>query len=256
MFSNGSVIRRVNREGVLLLGGGRALLLQLAHPLVARAVAEHSDFTLYPYRRLWRTLEASYTMVFGDEPAARATARGLWHIHEGVSGAGYRANDPDLLLWVHATLIETALRVHGLFFRPLTPAEYEQYYREAKCLAEALGVPLALQPEDFAAFRAYWRKAVGSLEVTPDARELAHAVLHPPLPLAATPLAELGRQLTIGLLPGRVRRQYGFGWGPRRESALRAAMEASRTFLPLVPSPLRHAPATLFTRAQGTGRRA
>jgi uncharacterized protein (DUF2236 family) len=254
VFPDDSVIRRVNREGVLLLGGGRALLLQLAHPKVAQGVADHSDFESRPFQRLWRTLDASYAMVFGSAGQARATAARLRQVHEGVTGPGYAANDPDLLFWVHATLIDTALRVHGLFFRPLSAFEYESYYEDAKAVAEILGVPRERQPERFAGFVEYMRRTVPGLEVTPAARRLAGQVLAPPLPCAAAPLVALGRELTVGLLPRGVRAKYGYPWSPARERALRASMLASRIYLPLVPAPVRQAPARMWGLLAGPHR--
>src|SRR5437764_11243732 len=103
LFPRDAVIRRVNGEGVLLLGGGRALLMQLAHPSVAAGVADHSDFRRDPMSRLQRTLDATNTIVFGSEEQARQTAAAIQRVHDTVTGPGYRANDPDLLLWVHAT---------------------------------------------------------------------------------------------------------------------------------------------------------
>src|SRR4051812_46738569 len=109
IFPPDAMIRRVDGENVLLLGGGRALLMQIAHPSVAAGVAGHSDFASGPFARLQRTLEASYTIVFGTETEARRTAAAIKAVHERVTGPGYYANDPALLLWVHATLVDTSL---------------------------------------------------------------------------------------------------------------------------------------------------
>jgi uncharacterized protein (DUF2236 family) len=226
---------------VLLFGGPRALLMQLAHPLVARGVAEHSGFEAEPFARLQRTLDASFAIVFGTEKSARRMARRVRAIHRRVQGEGYAANDPALLLWVHATLVDTALRVHARFLRPLGSAEAAAYYRQSMVVAELLGVPLDEQPPDLVAFRSYVRGMVGSLEVTDDARRLAASVLHPAVPLIGPPLGVVVGQLTAGLLPPPLRRAYGLSWDPAREAALQAAALASRAALPLVPAPLRRA---------------
>ncbi len=252
VFPSDSAARRVNAEGVLLLGGGRALLMQLAHPLVAAAVAEHSDFEAHPLRRLWRTLTATYTMVFGSEEQARATAAHLWQIHDTVTGPGYQANDPALLMWVHATLVDTALRVHGHFLRPLSAGEREAYYGDMAQVADLVGIPRQVQPADFEAFREYMRDSVRGLEVSAEARRLARAVLHPPLPWVAWPAATLAREATIGLLPASLRRQYGLSWSPVRSRGLRLTMEVSRAMLTLVPAALRQAPASLLV-GRGAG---
>ena len=240
------VVRRVDSEPVLLLGGGRALLMQLAQPGVAAAVADHSDFRADALARLRRTLAAVSTMTFGTEEQAREVADGLRAVHERVVGPGYAATDPALQLWVYATLVDTALRTYSRFLRPLTPDEAERYYQEAAVVAEVLGVPRDVLPADLAAFRRYVRAMVGSLEVTDTARELAHHALHPPWGPAAEPAVALHRSVTAGLLPARLRRQYGLEWDWAGHFALQAATAVSRLVLPRVPGPVRRAPGLLL----------
>ncbi|MDQ1374890.1 MAG: hypothetical protein QOJ09_2228 [Actinomycetota bacterium] len=243
VFPSDAVVRRVDKEAVLVLGGGRALLMQLAHPLVAKGVAEHSGFEADPWSRLVRTLQAGYTIVFGTREEADQTAAVVHAVHERVTGEGYQANDPALLMWVHATLVDTALRVHTRFLGPLSRRDAARYYRESMIVAEMLGVPHSEQPPDIVAFRAYVRQMVATLEVSDEARQLAAAVLHPRMPWMAEPLFELGRQLTVGLLPRPLREQFGFGWDRNRKAALLAAGLASRQVLPRLPTVLRKVPA-------------
>jgi uncharacterized protein (DUF2236 family) len=245
LFPADAIVRRVDAEAILLLGGGRALLMQLAHPMVAAGVAEHSGFASDPFTRLRRTLDATFTIVFGTAAQAEQTAAALRAVHDRVVGPGYQANDPELLMWVHATLVDTALRVHGRFLRPLHPDDAERYYLESMTIAEVLGVPLAEQPPDLGAFRAYVREMVGSLEVSDTARRLAVAILHPRMPLAPAfePAMVLARQLTIGLLPEPLRAGYRLSWDRRRQAALALVGAASRQVLPRVPAILRRVPA-------------
>jgi uncharacterized protein (DUF2236 family) len=245
IFPPDAVIRRVDGEMALILGGGRALLMQLAHPMVARGVAEHSGFQSDPFSRLQRTLNAGYTIVFGTEEQARQTAAVVSAVHDRVTGPGYYANDPALLMWVHATLVDTALRVHARFLGPLSPDEAEQYYAQSMVVGEMLGVPLSEQPPDHASFREYVRSMVSSLEVSDEARRLAADVLHPKLPWVAEPLFTIGRQLTVGLLPRPLREGYGLTWDAPRKAALLAAGAAIRQVLPRVPGPLRRVPSVL-----------
>lgn len=245
VFPADAVIRRVDGEMALILGGGRALLMQLAHPMVARGVAEHSGFQADPFSRLQRTLNAGYTIVFGTEEQARQTAAAVAAVHDRVTGPGYYANDPELLLWVHATLVDTALRVHARFLGPLSPSDAEQYYAESMVVGEMLGIPLDVQPPDLAAFREYVRSMVSTLEVSDEARRLARDVLHPKLLWVAEPLFTLARQLTVGLLPRPLREGYGLTWDAPRKAALLAAGAAARQVLPRVPAPLRRVPPVL-----------
>lgn len=241
LFADGDEIRRVDGETVLLLGGGRALLMQLAHPAVAAAVADHSDFAADPFVRLRRTLAVMTTVVFGTEDDARRAAAGLAAVHESVRGPGYAASDPELLLWVHATLVDTALRVHRRYLGGLSPAGEARYYEQSVRLGEILGVPAADQPVNHERFRAYVRTMVGSLQVSDEARRQAAHVLRPRIPLVVEPLAELARQFTIGLLPAPLRRQYGLAWWPHQQAALLVTEATARRLLPLVPPVLRRA---------------
>jgi len=220
--------------------------MQLAHPRVAAGVADHSDFASDPFSRLRRTLEMTYAVVFGTEEQALETSRSLRAVHDRVNGPGYQANDPELLLWVHATLVDTALRVYRRFLRPLDPEEGERYYQESMVMAEVLGVPRDMQPRDLSAFRAYVRTMVATLEVTDTARQLARAVLRPKLPWPTEPALVLARELTAGLLPRPLRVQYGLGWDRPRKAALLLAGAASRQVLPRVPSVVRRAPPALL----------
>ena len=241
LFADDAVIRRVDGELVLLFGGTRALLMQLAHPLVARGVAEHSGFQHDPFARLQRTLDASYTIVFGTEEQAMRVAHRVKAVHRRVRGEGYEANDPELLLWVHSTLVDTALRIHARFLGALPDDDAEVYYRQSMVVAELLGVPLTIQPPDLSSFRAYVRHQVATLVVSDDARRLADAVLHPKVPVVVEPAAMLVRNLTAGLLPPPLRRAYGLSWDPVRAVALQAATLAARSTLPLVPGAIRRA---------------
>ncbi len=224
LFPPGSPARRVWGHPVVMLGAGRALLLQLAHPGVARGVMEHSDFAADPFGRLQRTLDAVDRIVWGTAEEANATAARLRAVHGHVRGEGYDATDPALVMWVHATLVDTALRMHSRWARPVPAPVAEAFYRQATVVGELFGCPIAQQPAGLAAFRAYVRQMVGALGpgIDDDQRRLAHRVLHPSVPIAADPVVVLARQLTIGQLPRPVREGFRLGWDRPREAALLA----------------------------------
>src|SRR5436190_925501 len=143
----GSVAWRVASEGVLLLGGGRALLLQVAEPRVAAGVGAFSSYREAPWRRLYRTIDVTTRIVFGNRHSSSEAAAGLHRVHQRVRGrddAGrrYRALDPDLLMWVQATLIDTSLLIYDRYVQPLSQAERAAYYEEMKPVAEAYGIPI------------------------------------------------------------------------------------------------------------------
>ena len=169
-FARDAVIRAVDAEAVILVGGGRALLMQVAHPLVAQGVAEHSAYRRDRGGRLLRTLRPMFAIVFGTAEEVRAAVRGVNAVHRGVAGPGYRARDPELLLWVHATLVDTALECYRRFVRPLSPEDEARYYEETKLVGRLLGVPADLLPPSLEAFGAYRDGMVASLEVSATAR--------------------------------------------------------------------------------------
>src|SRR5439155_12475986 len=128
------MVRRITRERVMLLGGPRALLLQIAHPMVAAGVADHSGFDRDPWERLWSTLDVVLDVVFGDTVRAGAAASRVTALHHDVAGSRdgipYRALDPDLLLCVHATLVDSALVTSRTFVEPPSAPAEEAYYQE------------------------------------------------------------------------------------------------------------------------------
>lgn len=244
LYAPDSVTWRVNRESVLLLAGGRALLMQLAHPAVAAGVAEHSDFQIRPVTRLLRTLELSLTLSFGSVTEAEEAARAINRVHRRIHGAGYSAEDPHLLLWVQATLIDSALTAYSRFVRPLSRPEREAYFREAKRVGRLLGLPEAAYPPDLAGLESYMRAMLEGSELSVDARtrSLATVVLHPPLLLVPGFAWLPFRAVTAGLLPERLREAYGLSW-PRSQRAFFAALVwGVPRLLPLLPRTLRTMP--------------
>ena len=258
----------IHREVVLVLGWGRAILLQFAHPLVAGGVAEHSGFraeTFGGWRRFHRTLGAMLALTFGEEGAAGRAAGRINAIHDRVhgrlpraegafaAGTPYSACDPALLGWVHATLVDSFLRAYQLYVRPLSPAERDRYCAESAGIEGLLRIPAGALPRTASALEAYMasRLASGEIAVTDTARRLARDVLYPPMSAPAWPALALLRLATIGLLPPPLRQAYGFAWNPRRAIALRASAALVRTVLPVVPSAVRHWPAARAAARRG-----
>jgi len=252
MFPPSSVIRRVNEEPVILLGAGRALLLQLAHPHVAAGVAEHSDFQSNPFKRLQGTLEATYAMVCGDPTLAEGVGRRIRRIHDFVTGPAYQANDPANLLWVHATLLDTALGCYERLVGPLSAEDRETYYEEMTIVAAGFGCPRSAQPATIDEFEAYFAEQVRTIEVTDAGRRLARDVVTPKLPLGLhvplAPALALQRLLAVGTLPPRLRDQFGFGWDDRQQRRLDRFDGVARRTVRVMPRPARVAPINVYGR--------
>jgi uncharacterized protein (DUF2236 family) len=246
LFGPETLTWRINSEPLLIAGGGRALLLQVAHPLVAAGVAQHSDFEREPLNRLFRTLDTTYKIVFGDATVSACAARHLQARHlpvRGVSreGVAYDARDPVLLVWVWATLVETTLLVHERLIKPRSADEIERWYHEQTRFAVACGVPEGAWPPDYAAFREYFDAAVEGLRPSADSRAIVASVFHPDVPLLLRPLLPPFRIVTLGLLPPSLRERLGFSWGPAREALTRSFALAARFAMALTPGPLRQA---------------
>lgn len=256
----GSITWRVNRERIVVVGWGRAILLQLAHPLVAAGVADHSTFRanpLAPVQRLHSTIGAMLSLTFGDEDEMVAAAAGINTIHDRVfgraaSGAGaiaagteYSAHDPELLRWVHATLLESIPLVYERFVGPLRAEERDRYCAEAALMEPLLGIPTGFLPSDVAALDQYLRRMfeAGHIAVSDTARTLGRDVLYPRFSNLAWPAIRPVRLFTIGTLPPAIREQYGFRWTPRDARALARWERWIRRAVRTMPAAMRYWPA-------------
>ena len=270
---------RLNREAMLLLGAGpRALLLQIAHPLVAAGVADHSDFRADPWARLSGTLSSYLRIVYGTADAARGEIRRLHDLHRGIRGdvldtgardrhgGRYSALDPDLSMWVHATLVDSTIAAYDAWVEPLSRDERARYYEETLPVGRAFGIPASRLPTDLEAFEAYLDEMLGAdgpIEVADVARDLAGSILHPPLgpavAAAGFPFDRLASLVdaipsraygwlfwpAIGLLPAAVREGYGFRWGIRERAVAAWLVATWAAWRPVLPPTFRQMPQAL-----------
>jgi uncharacterized protein (DUF2236 family) len=278
-YGPGSEAWRLNREAMLLLGAGpRALLLQLAHPLVAEGVDRHSDFRADPWSRLAATLRSYLRIVYGTAPEARAEIERLNGLHGGIRGvvrdpavrerhgSRYHARDPAPSLWVHATLVDSTIAAYDAWIEPLSDERRARFYEETLPVGRAFGIPADLLPSDIEAFDAYIEAMLapgGGVEVGPLARDLATTVLHPPLGpavaafggpaskhapwLVAIPAAANGWPLwpSLGLLPPAIREGYELSWGIRERLVSGWLVSTWRAWRPFLPTTFRQMPQAL-----------
>jgi uncharacterized protein (DUF2236 family) len=256
LFGPGSMVWRVARERALLVAGPAALLLQIAHPLVAAAVAAHSGFRQDPTKRLRATLDATLRVTFGDAEQAAAAAERVRAVHQRVRGriptpvgsfaaeTPYDATDPDLALWVYATLITTSVAAFERFVDPMSPLDRERHYREARPFARAFGVPDGKLPPDRAAFDDYVRAMVQGpdLVVGADASGLARGILSPPLPRAARPATGMLKAVTSFFLPPRLRAEFELSWSGWDRAMAATVVRSVRTAVRFAPRSLRYWP--------------
>jgi uncharacterized protein (DUF2236 family) len=212
------VSQRVNAERVMLLAWPRAILLQVAHPLVAAGVAEHSSFAdggFATVHRLWQTVQAMLALTFGDKDEQADAINGIMAIHYRVrgtlreavgpfpAGTPYTAESPDLVLWVHVTLLDSMVLAHDALLAPLSPADRDAYCAEGAWVAVALGARPEEVPTTWAGAQTYLQRVFdsGVLAVGTDGRAVGTAVLSPPLGPLATPLTAMMRLITRAWLP-------------------------------------------------------
>ena len=265
-FGPRSMMWHIDKEAAIFLGAGRALLLQLAHPWIATAIAQHSPVLADPIGRFHRTFSAMFTMAFGTIEQALAAARRLHQRHARVSGtlaqaAGpfaansrYEANDIAALCWVHATLIDTALVAYQLVCPPLSVEERQRYWTEARLFAAFFGIPQDALPQSWVDFAAGNEKMGRSdvLTVSDQARNIAGAVLSGTG--TRLPIPSWYRALTARLLPLRLRGDFGLPYGEFEHRKTERALAVLRGVYPWVPGRLRYVGPYQEARARLAGR--
>src|SRR5215472_4253314 len=242
----GSIVREVAAQRAVVLGGLPAVLLQLAHPMIAQGVSDYSRFEHDPLTRLVATLDATLVMTFGDTDQVAQKAHKVRRRHQAVHGKlgethgqwrqgdSYTALDAELCLWVYATGVEVALDTYSAFCAPLSRPARARYYEDAKPLAEAMGVPRRVLPATYREFRSYYHDMLGQLVVGRMARDIAAAIFA--AKLGPVPVSPLGPVIAAALLPDAgTREAYGLGWGWREQVIWHAFRIATRAAARIAP---------------------
>jgi uncharacterized protein (DUF2236 family) len=261
-FTDESMLRRVHRERALALAGPRALLMQAAHPLALAGVFAHSTgFRDEPYERLARTAQVMHAIGFGTKEEADQATRRVRAMHRRVrgtlehevgpfpAGTPYRADDPKLLMWILYTLVDSGLVVYGTYVGDLDDAEQAAYWSDYRLVGGLFGLRDHEMPESLRDLRDYGRHMLssGQLVVTDWARRRARElVLEPRVPLHRRPVLDTVNFITIGLLPGPIRRQYRFAPLPpapvRKALVVGGGEYVKRAVMPFLPERVRLVP--------------
>jgi uncharacterized protein (DUF2236 family) len=246
---------RINGERLVILGWSRAILLQLAHPLIAAGVFQHSGFRESPtaaISRLYHTTQAMLALTFGDARRHQAAIDGIRRIHTRVhgtlaetvgpypAGTPYSADDAALLLWVHATLIESMVLTYEHLVRPLSPADRDDYCMVSAPPSIELGMHEDQAPLSWRDLQAYLARMEqsGTIVVGPDARQLADALLRTSIPAALAPMRWVSGLMTAGMLPPWIRREYGLTWSDARQRRFERLAATTRALRRMTPSAL------------------
>jgi uncharacterized protein (DUF2236 family) len=252
---SGITAKDIAAEAVYLAGGGRALLLQIAHPAVGRGVAEHSDFATRMMDRLHATMTFVYASVYATPEEFAVVRRSVNRAHSPVraQAAGdapaYNAFDPQLQLWVAATLYATMIDLYERFFGRIRDADAERIYREFTVLGSSLQVPPDAWPQSRAAFEEYWRDRLAELRPNADTKRVARQILYPSaIPWWMRALFPQARLVTVGLLPPEVRTGFGLAWNDRLQTRFDRWMRWAVLIYPRLPARLRHSPRDAYLK--------
>jgi uncharacterized protein (DUF2236 family) len=247
IFGEHSVAWRIHADPVMLVGGLRALLVQALEPRAMAAIDQHSAFREDPWGRLERTTQFVLATTYGDTAAAEAAAARVRAVHsrihgvDPVTGQAYSADDPDLLLWIHAVEVESFLLAYRTYAGRISTADGDRYVAEMARVAELVGLPVDRAPRDEGELRDYLRSVRG-IQATGPAFEGLRVVLFPPMDLRYRPLWAIPTTAAIAILPPYARRLYRIPWFPPvalpAQWALRTAVFALSRVLNLVtPTP-------------------
>lgn len=253
-YASDSAMWQIARERALLITGAKVLLMQLAHPLIAESVYNHSYFFENPIRRFHRTLTLSLGMAFGTrievahsvaeiEQAHRpATGRITETVGKHKAGTVYNPRNPRQGLWVLATLIEGAVTGYEQFVAPLSPERKEAFYADWYFIGEKMGIPESRMPPSYTDLLDYMATAIATDEISvgDKAQAMAPYITGRTIPLVNIVSYPVFR-LSVGLLPEPIRSQYGYQFGNREQALLNATMRLSRATVPHLPSFLRYA---------------
>jgi uncharacterized protein (DUF2236 family) len=250
VFSPRSEIWRISREQAVLLGGQAAAILQIAHPRIALGVAEHSDFQGDSAGRLFRTLDAVYGIVFGTRREAEQIRRHIGGLHRAVRGdaarAGipgkprYSAFEPDLMMWVLATLVMAAIQGYGWAIGPLPLWRKRAYYQDMRRFGEYFGLDPAAGPQGWEEFQQYYREMLGGPELGshPLCREITRHLIYPRHPWWMRWAVPLVRGMPCEFIPANVCGRLGleeYRWDQNRVEKARRILRYTYMFLPPTP---------------------
>lgn len=253
LMGPGSLYWTCSRESVVLFGGGRAALMQLAHPAVAHAIRDHSVVHTDMLGRFIRTMSSAYGVVFGSVDDVMAISKRVYEMHSRIAGklddvpgqkpGHYYALDPEAVFWVGATLVDTVVFMYEQMVRPLEETQKDRLVCDARPFWVAFGLPLETMPTKWRDLRSYVLRRIESLAplVGPTAREQASR-LFGPHPAWKQPMFDQVRLVTAYTLPDPLQRAMGMELNAQERMLARSWLFAAERIRPWLPTPLRFVP--------------
>lgn len=255
IFGPDSLFWEVNKYSCQFLGAGRAALLQIAHPWVATAVKQHSRTMDDPLSRFRGTFTHVYSMIFGNLDQVIDSALKVHAIHEDIQGdmeqdsgafakgTRYMANEVQAMMWVHATLWETAMLMYETVIGELSREQKERYYQESKMFAYVFGIPESALPPTWQDFLEYNRQMWNSdqLTVNDAASEIASFLFT--FKTLLRPVLKEFEVFTGVIMPPRLQQQFGLPEdNARNRKIYEREVAVIRKVFPLLPRHLKYLP--------------
>ena len=247
----------------MVVAGFRALLLQAVHPLVMAGFDANSGFRDDPWGRLQRTGDWVNTVTFGTTSQAETAGANLRRMHgrltpgvEPESGLAFRVDDPELLLWVHCTEVESFLSTYQRCGGALSPGDEDRYIEAMVASAELVGLDPERVPHTMKQIDAYYDRVFPELRVSAVARRNTLWSLAPPMPTwvaLATPARPAWASLmglSLAMLPRWARRLYGLPGLPTTDVAAGLAATLLRRTLVAAPSGWLESPAHRLAKSR------
>ncbi|KAL4925691.1 oxygenase MpaB family protein [Aspergillus undulatus] len=248
-LDNPQHIQKVISEAIILGGGAAAILLQVAHPGVAKGVNYHSSFASRPVDRLRTTMTYVYSMLFATPTEKKKIIELVHRAHSTVQGPDYTADDPAAQLWVAATLYAVGIDLYEQIFGVMDEEKAEQTYREYVVLGASLRVPLEMWPKDREAFWTYWDEQLASFEICDEAKNVAQELLYnPKLPFYFKMMMPTLRLMTAEMLPPKLRDEYGLKSNKRRKRLYKSTMVLTKATYPFMPRTIRTYPVKFYMK--------
>ncbi len=262
LFGPGSMTWRVHADPVFPIAGVRALIMQALHPLTMAAVAQQRGFEEDFWGRLERTGQYVSALTYAPEATALRTAAKVRGIHRRIrgtdpdTGASFRLDRPDLLLWVHCCEVDSFLSTARRAGAPISPQDADDYLREQVLAATLIGIPEQMVPSSVAGMAQYFRHIRPQLKLTDDATRAVKALITPPMPkrvrllTPARPAWASLAGMAFALMPSWARRMYRMPGLPTTDLAATAALRALRAGLQVLPDKWTGPPEVQAARAQ------
>lgn len=267
LYGPDSLMWKLGRESIGFFGGGRAALLQLAHPWVANSIDQHSATRNDPLGRFRRTFINVFTMIYGSTDQVMRVANNVHQIHKSIKGAlpeesgvfprdsYYQANEAHAMLWVHATLWDTQVRMYELVYPALTREEKESYYQETKLFAYLFGIDDELLPPDWGAFQEYMDAMYASEQLVARrvGREMGDMIFDFRGPIR--PALQWLKLMTAYMMPPRLRAEFQLPPDtPENRQAYDRGLKRVQTVYGHLPRRLRYVPSYIEAERRIAGK--